>query len=120
MNPAALLTALVIGVVALAAPAVFAQPAAAETAAKAPKEPAKSKSKAKSEAPIEGQYTAEADAKQKCGAELVVWVNSSTKVYHFAGNRSYGKTSRGAYMCRNQADKTGFHAAKNEKAPGAK
>jgi hypothetical protein len=116
MKPVVLLTAFVVGTVALAAPALFAQPAAAETAAKASKAPAKSKAAV----PVEGQYTTEADAKQKCGAELVVWVNSSTKVYHFAGNKSYGKTSKGAYMCRNQADSTGFHAAKNEKAPGAK
>jgi hypothetical protein len=116
MKPVVLLTALVVGVFALAAPAVFAEPASNQTnPAKAPKKAAKAKA-----VPVEGQYTAEADAKQKCGSELVVWVNSSSKVYHFAGNKSYGKTSKGAYMCRNQADRTGFHAAKNEKAPGAK
>jgi hypothetical protein len=47
----------------------------------------------------------------------VVWVNTKSKVYHFANSRNYGKTKSGAYMCEAQATATGNRAAKNEKHP---
>jgi hypothetical protein len=65
-----------------------------------------------------GQYGVETDAKAKCGSETVVWVNFSSKVFHYAGYKDYGKTKRGAYMCKTAAEKSGFRAAKSEK-PGA-
>ncbi|MBV9827379.1 MAG: hypothetical protein JO001_17195 [Alphaproteobacteria bacterium] len=63
-----------------------------------------------------GEYKTEADAKAKCSSN-VVWLNSKSHVYHFAGTRDYGHTKSGAYMCQPDADKVG-RAAKNEKAPG--
>ena len=65
-----------------------------------------------------GQYGVETEARAKCGSETVVWVNFSSKVFHFAGYKDYGKTKRGAYMCKTEAEKGGFRAAKSEK-PGA-
>lgn len=63
------------------------------------------------------QFSSEADAKAHCpGGTMVVWMNSKSGVYHFAGSRDYGHTKQGAYMCRPDADKVG-RAAKNEKAP---
>ncbi|MBV9824727.1 MAG: hypothetical protein JO001_03450 [Alphaproteobacteria bacterium] len=62
-----------------------------------------------------GEYTTEADAKAKCSAS-VVWLNTKSHVYHFAGTRDYGHTKNGAYMCQPDADKIG-RAAKNEKPP---
>ena len=53
------------------------------------------------------QYASEADARQRCGSDPVVWMNFSSKIYHAAGTRDYGKTKRGAYMCRTDADKSG-------------
>ncbi|MBV9704292.1 MAG: hypothetical protein JO163_16295 [Methylobacteriaceae bacterium] len=64
-----------------------------------------------------GQYPTEAAAKTACGGELVVWVNTKSKVYHFAGTRDYGHTKQGAYMCEAQAQSAGDRAAKNEKHP---
>ena len=63
------------------------------------------------------QFSSEADAKMHCpGGEMVVWLNTRSNVYHFAGSRDYGRTKQGAYMCRQDADKIG-RAAKNEKPP---
>ena len=47
----------------------------------------------------------------------MVWVNTATHKYHYAGNRSYGTTKKGAYMCEVDAKAAGDKAAKNEKAP---
>ena len=66
-------------------------------------------------APVANQYTTESEAKQRCGTDVVVWANTSTKIYHFAGYKDYGKTIRGAYMCKAEADRSGIRAAKNEK-----
>ena len=53
------------------------------------------------------QYASESEARQRCGADPVVWMNFSSKIYHAAGTRDYGKTRRGAYMCKTDADKSG-------------
>ena len=41
-----------------------------------------------------------------------VWVNLSTKVYHGAGDRYYGKTSRGSYMTQAAAQAEGDRPAR--------
>lgn len=70
--------------------------------------------------PAAGQYATETDAKAQCGSDMVVWANKSSKVYHYAGTRTYGKGKKGTYMCQADSDKQGFRAAKNEKAPAKK
>ena len=50
-------------------------------------------------------------------AATVVWVNESSRIYHFAGTRDYGHTKRGAYMCEADAQAAGNRAAKNERHP---
>jgi hypothetical protein len=49
-----------------------------------------------------------------CGAVKAVWVNLRTKIYHEPGDRMYGKTKKGEYLCPSAAKAQGFHAAKNE------
>ena len=66
-----------------------------------------------------GQFQTEAQAKSHCAADIVVWVNLTSKIYHFAGYRNYGTTEHGAYMCEKQATTQGFRASKTEKRPGA-
>ena len=62
-----------------------------------------------------GQFSTEGDARAHCGGDTVVWVNTRSHVYHFAGSKDYGQTKQGAFMCRADADRAGkFHAAKNE------
>ena len=58
------------------------------------------------------QYATEAEAKTNCRADTVVWVNSTSKVYHGSGSRSYGKTKTGAYMCEKESAAAGFRAAR--------
>jgi hypothetical protein len=66
-----------------------------------------------------GQFQTEAQAKSQCPADLVVWVNLTSKIYHFAGHKSYGTTKAGAYMCEKEATAQGFRASKTEKRPSA-
>ena len=56
-------------------------------------------------------------AKAQCPSDTVVWVNLPSKVYHFAGTRSYGTTKRGAYMCEKEAIAAEDRASKTEKHP---
>lgn len=58
-----------------------------------------------------GQFDNEAAAKAHCPTDTVVWGNSSSKAYHLAGAKYYGKTKHGSYMCQKDAMTNGFHAA---------
>lgn len=67
-------------------------------------------------APTTGGQT-EAQVKASCAGDTVVWVNSRSKIYHFAGHRDHGHTKSGQYMCEKAATAAGNRAAKNEKHP---
>jgi len=60
-------------------------------------------------------YKTEAGAQKHCPGDEVVWgnVNSKSGAYHFKGTKSYGNTKDGAYACRGELEKAGWHAAKN-------
>ena len=92
-----------------AAPAPAPQkPAATTTAAPQPSAP-------KNNATLEaGQFADEASAKARCPTDTVVWVNLPSKIYHFAGTKSYGTTKKGAYMCEADAKAAGNVGAKDE------
>jgi len=46
------------------------------------------------------------------GGPGLVWVNTSSHVYHKEGSKYYGKTKHGKYMAEADAIKEGDHAAK--------
>jgi hypothetical protein len=64
-----------------------------------------------------GQFTTDTQARARCPSDTVVWVNTKSNIYHFAGRRDYSKTKQGAYMCEADAKAAGDRAAKNEKHP---
>jgi hypothetical protein len=97
---------------AAAAPSGTTQPPAAGAAPGTPAKPAATGTPAAA-----GQFASEAQAKGHCPGDTVVWANLTSKVYHFAGSRSYGNTKKGAYMCEKDTSAAGFRAAKNEKHP---
>jgi hypothetical protein len=89
-----------------AAAAPAATPAPAPTMAPAPKP-------TMAAAPTgAGQFASEGEAKGRCPMDTVVWVNNKSKVYHFTGDRYYGATKRGAYMCEADAKAAGGAASK--------
>jgi hypothetical protein len=90
-----------------AAPAPTPSPAATMAPAPAPTTAAAPKGA--------GQFASEGEAKGHCPTDTVVWVNLKSHKYHFVGNRSYGTTKRGAYMCESEAKSAGDVAAKGEK-----
>jgi hypothetical protein len=93
------------------------KPAPTTTAAPVPA-PAPPSPATKSEATLEaGQFADDASAKARCPTDTVVWVNLPSKVYHFAGTKSYGTTKRGAYMCEKEAMAAEDRASKTEKHP---
>jgi hypothetical protein len=101
-----------------AAPASSTQPKTKPTAAPAAPSRSTTPSAPAATAPIGvNQYSTEAQAKARCGSDTVVWANLDSKIYHFAGHKSYGHTKSGAYMCERDATQQGIRAAKNEKHP---
>lgn len=58
------------------------------------------------------QFSTEPAAKSHCPGDTVVWANlGGSKAYHLSGDRYFGKTKHGAYMCQKEADASGFHKA---------
>ena len=54
------------------------------------------------------------DAAQKhCLHDTVVWLNTSSGIYHLKGERWYGRTKHGAYVCKKEADAAGYRETEN-------
>jgi hypothetical protein len=96
-----------------AAPMAAPAPAPA-AAAPAPMAPAPTAAAPK---PMAAPSASEMQVKAQCPSDTVVWVNTKSHIYHFAGTHDYGNTKQGEYMCEAAAKSAGSRAAKNETHP---
>jgi hypothetical protein len=53
------------------------------------------------------QFDTEAAAQSRCPNDKVVWLNLRNNVYFEKDSIYWGKTKRGAYVCRQEADAAG-------------
>ena len=65
-----------------------------------------------------GEFASEGEAKGHCPSDTVVWVNNRSRKYHYSGDRYYGATKHGAYMCEGDAKAAGDAAAKSRAPTG--
>jgi hypothetical protein len=86
-----------------AAPATAAAPAAPAAAPANPTPPAAPSPKSKAATPTSSTTPAPG------GGPGLVWLNTSTKVYHCQGTKYYGTTKAGAYMTEAAAKAKGAH-----------
>ena len=54
------------------------------------------------------RYQFEQQARQHCPDDTVVWLNPALGTYTFAGDRWYGSTKHGAFVCRREGDLAGY------------
>jgi len=53
-------------------------------------------------------FKSEKTAQRHCPADTIVWLNKSSANYHYKGDPWYGRTQRGIYVCKVEADKDGM------------
>jgi len=59
------------------------------------------------------QFSTEAEATKHCPQDTVVWLNMPTMIWHYKGERWYGNTKHGAYVCEKEAAADGARATRN-------
>ncbi len=52
-------------------------------------------------------------AQSHCPNDEVVWLNTSTSIWHTQGGRWFGNTKHGAYVCKQEAAEAGNRASLN-------
>ena len=48
-----------------------------------------------------------------CQGDRIVWVNIPSRIYHLEGERYFGSTKNGKFMCQHAADKEGDRPTRN-------
>ena len=59
------------------------------------------------------EFNSETAAQRHCPSDVVVWLNIPTGIWHYKGNRWYGTTKNGAYVCMKEARAAGMRASKS-------
>ena len=92
-----------------AAPATAAGPATGATVPAAPPPPKSSSPSAAKATESAKSSTTQAQVPPEKG---MVWVNTKSGVFHYEGDRWYGKTKEGKFMTEADAVRAGYHASK--------
>jgi hypothetical protein len=58
-------------------------------------------------------FSTEDAAQAHCPRDTVVWLNILSGIYHYKGERWYGRTKHGAYTCEKEAIAAGDRATEN-------
>ena len=58
-------------------------------------------------------FATEDGAQKHCPKDTVVWLNIPSGIYHLKGERWYGRTKHGAYVCKKEADAAGDRETEN-------
>jgi hypothetical protein len=58
-------------------------------------------------------FTTQDAAQRHCPSDTVVWLNLPTGIYHLQGERWYGRTQHGAFVCEREADQAGDRETRN-------
>ena len=58
-------------------------------------------------------YSSQEAAQNHCPTDTVVWLNTNSGIYHMQGERWYGRTKHGAYVCEKEADQAGDRETEN-------
>jgi hypothetical protein len=59
------------------------------------------------------KFDSETKAQQHCPQDTVVWLNIPTMIWHYKGQRWYGNTKNGAYVCEKEAAASGARGTRN-------
>jgi hypothetical protein len=58
-------------------------------------------------------FATESYAQKHCPTDTVVWLNTNSGIYHLKGERWYGRTKHGAFVCEKEADAAGYRETEN-------
>jgi hypothetical protein len=64
-------------------------------------------------APTLTLFQNEQQAQKNCPQDTVVWLNLSSGIYHFKGQRWYARTKNGAFACKKEAGQAGDRGTRN-------
>ena len=59
------------------------------------------------------EFPTAAQAQVRCPHDTVVWLNLPTMIWHWKGERWYGRTKHGAFVCEKDAKAAGARATRN-------
>jgi hypothetical protein len=59
------------------------------------------------------QFDTESKAQQHCPADVVVWLNLPSGIYHYKGAKYYAHTKHGAFVCEKEAIGAGMRRSKD-------